>query len=290
MAIAIEKAGYPVRTFDDARKALEFLDEATSPQLAICDLRMPGLDGLGFLQEVRARALDSRSSWSPASGSIESAVEAMRVGADGLPDQAGRPLRAAQEGHDPAREAPARGEGRPSSIASSTSASVSSRSSAGRPSMEALFEQMKLVAPTRSKVLVIGESGTGKELVANAIHRASPGGTSDSWQSTAARSVGHPRERALRPRARLVHRRHRGARSASSSWRTRHALPRRDLGALSRAPGQAAARARGPAHHAGGWRRPDRGRLPPDRGHQQGSRARDRRRRFARISTTGSRW
>jgi DNA-binding NtrC family response regulator len=40
--------------------------------------------------------------------------------------------------------------------------------------MEKLFDQMKLVAPTRSSVLVIGESGTGKELVANAIHRASP--------------------------------------------------------------------------------------------------------------------
>jgi transcriptional regulator with PAS, ATPase and Fis domain len=33
---------------------------------------------------------------------------------------------------------------------------------------------MKLVAPTRSSVLIIGESGTGKELVANAVHRASP--------------------------------------------------------------------------------------------------------------------
>src|SRR5262249_24301436 len=40
--------------------------------------------------------------------------------------------------------------------------------------MEKLFEQMKLVAPTRSSVLVIGESGTGKELVANALHSASP--------------------------------------------------------------------------------------------------------------------
>jgi DNA-binding NtrC family response regulator len=40
--------------------------------------------------------------------------------------------------------------------------------------MERLFEQMKLVAPTRSTVLLIGESGTGKELVANALHRASP--------------------------------------------------------------------------------------------------------------------
>ncbi|HEX3528313.1 MAG TPA: sigma-54 dependent transcriptional regulator [Thermoanaerobaculia bacterium] len=40
--------------------------------------------------------------------------------------------------------------------------------------MERLFEMMKMVAPTRSSVLIIGESGTGKELVANALHRASP--------------------------------------------------------------------------------------------------------------------
>jgi DNA-binding NtrC family response regulator len=40
--------------------------------------------------------------------------------------------------------------------------------------MERLFEQMALVAPTRSTVLITGESGTGKELVANALHHASP--------------------------------------------------------------------------------------------------------------------
>jgi transcriptional regulator with PAS, ATPase and Fis domain len=40
--------------------------------------------------------------------------------------------------------------------------------------MERLFERMRLVAPTRSTVLVTGESGTGKELVANAIHFGSP--------------------------------------------------------------------------------------------------------------------
>jgi DNA-binding NtrC family response regulator len=40
--------------------------------------------------------------------------------------------------------------------------------------MERLFEQMQLVAPTRSSVLIVGESGTGKELVANALHEASP--------------------------------------------------------------------------------------------------------------------
>jgi DNA-binding NtrC family response regulator len=40
--------------------------------------------------------------------------------------------------------------------------------------METLFEQMRMVAPTKSTVLIIGESGTGKELVANALHLTSP--------------------------------------------------------------------------------------------------------------------
>src|SRR4029078_10905209 len=40
--------------------------------------------------------------------------------------------------------------------------------------MERLFEQMKLVAPTRSSVLAVGDSGTGKVLVDHALHRASP--------------------------------------------------------------------------------------------------------------------
>jgi transcriptional regulator with PAS, ATPase and Fis domain len=45
---------------------------------------------------------------------------------------------------------------------------------ASSPEMERLFEQMRLVAPTRSSVLIVGESGTGKELVAKALHRSSP--------------------------------------------------------------------------------------------------------------------
>ena len=47
MALAIQRAGFVVRTFDDARRALELLEETDTPQLAVCDLRMPGLDALG---------------------------------------------------------------------------------------------------------------------------------------------------------------------------------------------------------------------------------------------------
>jgi DNA-binding NtrC family response regulator len=40
--------------------------------------------------------------------------------------------------------------------------------------MDLLFERMRVVAPTKTTVLIVGESGTGKELVANALHQNSP--------------------------------------------------------------------------------------------------------------------
>jgi DNA-binding NtrC family response regulator len=173
MAIALEKAGLAVRTFDDARKALEFLDENGHARLAVCDLRMPGMDGLGFLQEVRERKLDLGVMLVTAYGSIESAVEAMRVGAD---DYLTKPVdlyelrqrvtnlierQQLKEEVTNLREMLDKRYGFESIIGRSTP-------------MEHLFEQMRLVAPTRSSVLIVGESGTGKELVANALHRASP--------------------------------------------------------------------------------------------------------------------
>ncbi len=173
MAIAIEKAGWRVQRFDDARRALEYLEENDTPQLVICDLRMPGLDGLGFLQEVRKRELDLSVLLVTAFGTIESAVEAMRVGAD---DYLTKPvdlyeLRKKVTMHLERRQLAER----VVELSRQLDKRFGFESIIGRAStMEALFEQMRLVAPTRSNVLVIGESGTGKELVANAIHRASP--------------------------------------------------------------------------------------------------------------------
>jgi DNA-binding NtrC family response regulator len=173
MAIAIEKAGIPVKTFDDARRALDYLAANDSVKLAICDLRMPSIDGLGFLGEVRQQGHDLAVVLVTAFGSIESAVEAMRVGAD---DYLTKPVdlyelrkrvsnlldnRRLREEVSQLRQLLDKRYGFESIIGQSAP-------------MERLFEQMRLVAPTRSTVLLVGESGTGKELVANAIHRASP--------------------------------------------------------------------------------------------------------------------
>ena len=225
MALAIQRAGFVVRTFDDARRALELLEETDTPQLAVCDLRMPGLDGLGFLNEVRKRGLDLAVILVTGFGSIESAVEAMRVGAD---DYLTKPVDLYELRKRVLTQLEKRQlKEKVVELNQQLDKRFGFESIIGRSAkMEVLFEQMRLVAPTKSTVLIIGESGTGKELVANALHltqpapqRALPG---DQLRRDPAR---HPRERALRPRARLVHRRHRpqdrqvraGARAARSS-------------------------------------------------------------------------
>jgi two-component system NtrC family response regulator/two-component system response regulator HydG len=173
MAIAIEKAGHAVRTFDEAQQALDFLEEEPGVRLAICDLRMPGMDGLRFLAEVRERNLDLGVVLVTGFGSIESAVEAMRVGAD---DYLTKPidlyeLRRRVNNLLENRELKAQ----VSTLRQMLDKRYGFESIVGHSAaMEHLFEQMKLVAPTRSSVLLVGESGTGKELVANALHRVSP--------------------------------------------------------------------------------------------------------------------
>lgn len=174
MAIAIERAGYSVRTFDDARKALEYLHGHPGvAQLAVCDLRMPDMDGLAFINEVRQREIDLAIILVTGYGSIESAVEAMRVGADDyltkpvdlyeLRQRVGNHLekRELKEEVTTLRRMLDKRYGFDSIIGSSET-------------MEHLFEKMTVVAPTRSNVLIVGESGTGKELVAHALHHNSP--------------------------------------------------------------------------------------------------------------------
>ena len=174
MALAIEKAGLAVRTFDAAADALEFLSENPgAARMAVCDLRMPEMDGLTFLETVREREHDLRVMLVTGYGSIESAVEAMRVGAD---DYLTKPVdlyelrrrvmnliekEQLREEVTELRTMLDKRFGFESIIGSSEP-------------MERLFERMRLVAPTRSTVLIIGESGTGKELVANALHLSSP--------------------------------------------------------------------------------------------------------------------
>jgi DNA-binding NtrC family response regulator len=174
MAIAIEKAGLAVRTFDAAADALEFLSENPgTARMAVCDLRMPEMDGLTFLETVREQDHDLRVMLVTGYGSIESAVEAMRVGAD---DYLTKPVdlyELRRRVMNLIEKEQLREEVTELRTMLDKRFGFESIIGSAEP-MERLFERMRLVAPTRSTVLITGESGTGKELVANALHLASP--------------------------------------------------------------------------------------------------------------------
>ena len=103
--------------------------------------------------------------------------------------------------------------------------------------------------PDATSVLILGESGTGKELVARALHRRSPrGGRRFVPRQLRGDPRGPARERAVRPRARRVHRRASATRAGLfEEAHRRHAVPRRDRRPVAAAAGQAAARAPGAA-------------------------------------------
>ncbi len=173
MAIAIEKAGLGVRLFDDAEEALRFVEREPRVRLAVCDLRMPGMDGLTFLNRVRAQEIDLSVILVTGFGTIESAVEAMRVGADDyltkpvdLYELRSRVLKLVENWQ--LRDEVA-------NLREMLDERFDFDAIVGQaPSMQRLFQQMRQVAPTRASVLIRGESGTGKELVAKALHQASP--------------------------------------------------------------------------------------------------------------------
>ncbi len=251
MAIAIEKAGLPVRTFDDAREALDFLAENDGVRLAICDLRMPGIDGLGFLAEVRQQSYDLGVILVTAFGSIESAVEAMRVGAD---DYLTKPVdlyelrkrvsnllenRRLKEEVVELRQLLDKRYGFESDHRplGADGAALRADAAGGADAFQR--------ADHRRERHRQGAGGQRPPPHQSASRRALPGDQLRRY------TLRHPGERAFRPRARLVHRRG-GTQDRQVRARAQgHAVPRRDLRALSRAAGQAAAGARGPADHAG---------------------------------------
>jgi DNA-binding NtrC family response regulator len=173
MAIALEKADLKVRTFDDARRALEYLETAPGAGLVVSDLKMPDMGGIEFLRQVRERGYDLAVILVTGFGSLETAVEAMRIGAD---DYLTKPV----DLYELRKRVKTLLENRQlkqkvSDLEVMLDKRYGFESIIGKSApMERLFEQMRLVAPTRSTVLVVGESGTGKELVANAVHWASP--------------------------------------------------------------------------------------------------------------------
>ena len=127
------------------------------------------------------------------------------------------------------------------------------------PVMQELFSMIRRLAPHVRTALVTGETGTGKELVARALHTIGPR-RDRRFVTVNCSAVDRDavRERAVRSRARRIHRRDGEQAGAVRDGRWRHAVPRRNRRAAVVRAGQAPARARDRRDHRVGSLEPRR--------------------------------
>ncbi len=164
---ALEIDGHDVAQAASGQRALTMLAER-SAQVVVTDLSMPGLHGMDVVRRVRADHPDTEIIVLTAHGTIDNAVEAMKLGVfDFLQKPLGSPaelrllvgralerhrLRATDEALRPSSTPPL---------------------SYGAAAMQPVEAALRKVAATTATVLLVGESGTGKEVAARMIHERS---------------------------------------------------------------------------------------------------------------------
>ncbi len=163
---------HKVFAFENAQDALTMIKQQ-SFDVVLTDLRMPGLDGVGLLREMRRLGLDVPVILMTAHGSVQTAVEAMKLGAF---DYIQKPFDAEEIEILLERVMRERSLMRDNEIMRRTIEDLNrDRKLIGEaPAMRPVLEKVQRVAQSSATVLITGESGTGKELIARAIHAASP--------------------------------------------------------------------------------------------------------------------
>jgi two-component system response regulator FlrC len=165
----LEGEGIRVELAADGKRAAELL-ERQAFHLLITDIKMPRMDGMALLRLARATVPEMEVIVLTAHGTVDTAVEAMKLGAfDYLskplsgPDELRLVVQRARE----RRRLRDRAQPRAERVGAEEMIAVD-------PASREMLARLEKVAPTGATVLLLGESGTGKELAARAIHRASP--------------------------------------------------------------------------------------------------------------------
>ncbi|WP_225073738.1 sigma-54 dependent transcriptional regulator [Desulfuromonas sp. CSMB_57] len=172
LQLVLERAGFQYGEAANGAAALDLL-QGQSWDAVLCDIRMPEMDGLDFLRQALARGLAVPVIMMSAFGTIDTAVECLKLGAFDYiskpfkPDEVVVTLRKAEERLRLQKE---------NALLRQELAGKAGEQEMlyGSPVMAEVMGLVHRVAPTPSSVLVCGETGTGKELVARALHRQSP--------------------------------------------------------------------------------------------------------------------
>lgn len=170
ISLHLSSVGYEVKAAGSAEEALKYAGDA---DLVLTDLKLPGMDGLALLEQLRAQNMLSPVIVMSAFGTVEIAVEAMKKGAvDFLPKpfsldhltvvvEKALEVRRLRDENRELREALGKKYQFENIIGHSAA-------------MQEIFATVTRVAPTRATVLLGGESGVGKDMIARAIHQHSP--------------------------------------------------------------------------------------------------------------------
>jgi len=164
----LAQEGYAVLSAASGEQGLELL-KREGADLVVTDVRMPGMNGLQLLEGVRKVYPNIQVIIITAFGTIEMAVEAMKVGAFHYiskpfnRDELKLTIKKALQLKELERETVALRQELKERTWLDTIIAESSQ-------MKAILELVERVAPTETTVLILGESGTGKELIARAIH------------------------------------------------------------------------------------------------------------------------
>jgi len=166
LALALRHEGYDVETAGSAEEAEAVLREE-SFGLVLTDLRLPGHNGIELLRQVRSELPGTEVVVMTAFGTIEGAVEAMRLGARHYLSKPFETRDLIDTVDAALRRSEARAAVAPSPV--DPFGEIIGRSRAIRD----LLDLVSRVADTESSALITGETGTGKELVGRAIHQKS---------------------------------------------------------------------------------------------------------------------
>ncbi|KDR96673.1 two component, sigma54 specific, transcriptional regulator, Fis family [Peptoclostridium litorale DSM 5388] len=164
---ALKKEDYDIITASDGMEALEKFKE-NMPQLVILDLKMPGMDGMEALRQIKSISQKVSVIMITAHGSVDSAIEAMKIGAL---DYISKPfdveeLKITIKKALDVEKLKDTVDFLTGEIKSKEKQVIIGKSQ----KMKDVFELVDKVSKSDATVLITGESGTGKELLANAIH------------------------------------------------------------------------------------------------------------------------
>lgn len=165
----LDASGHPSVLAGSAEEALAAIDEGTDYGCVVSDVQMPGMNGLELLGALRERCPQTPVVLMTSFGSIEVAVEAMRLGAHDFvtkPFQSERLLLTLERALENRELVDENKRLRAAAARAASFGELVGKSLA----MNEIYALIRKIASNRSNVLITGESGTGKEVVARTIH------------------------------------------------------------------------------------------------------------------------